>query len=49
MGAIVEIGLGVFVAGIIANVVATTSSTGNVGIGVLFASEQPARVMDSMI
>lgn len=47
MGRIVGIGLGVFVEGIIASVVATASSTGKVGIDALFGNEQPARIKDS--
>ena len=47
MGRIVGIGLGVFVAGIIANVVATASSTGNVGMDVRFGSEQLVSIKNS--
>lgn len=44
VGRIVGMGLGVLVAGIIASVVATASSTGSVGVVDLFGNEQLAEI-----
>lgn len=50
VGSMVGMGRGVVVAGIIASVVATASSTGNVGVNVLLVgSEQPAKTNKSTI
>lgn len=47
VGRTVGTGRGVFVAGIIASVVATASSTGNVGVADRLGNEQAARINSS--
>ena len=48
VGRIVGMGLGVFVGGIMANVVATASSTGKVGVIDRFGKEQDAEINNNI-